>query len=214
MSAAAVLLAACGTAQVSRTAPASSPTPTAPAEPTPTATVVPSEAPVSEAPAGPLSIVTCPIPRPTSPACLDGASNGEAPALTEAVRVGGTVSVAITIHNSGTAPSPPVTILFFTYEPPAVGTFLQPTACNGCSIGLGGNANGVQWSGVDPGDHVLTVTLTAVGRPSLGMDANGDYQWLFAAYAQPYSVAAHGPEGIDVSQAFGSGTGATQIMPR
>lgn len=145
-----------------------------------------------------------------SPACLDAASNGEAPDLTETVRVGGTVSVAITIRNTGTT-SMPVTVLFFTYEPPAVDTFLEPTACNGCSIGLDGNADGVEWSGVDPGDHVLTVTLTAVGRPSEGMDASGNHQWLFAAYAQPYSVAAHGAEGIDVSRAFASGTGATPI---
>jgi hypothetical protein len=157
-----------------------------------------------------LLVVPCPAPRPTAPTCLDTASNGEEPALTEAVPQGGTVTVDITVNNPG-ATAATVTVLFFTYQPPMLDTFLQPTACNGCSIRTDGDASGAEWPGVDPGDHVLEVTLTAVGTPSKGTDASGNHQWLFAVFAQPYSVAAHGPEGIDVSQAFALGTGATSI---
>lgn len=123
------------------------------------------------------------------------------------MKVGQTATIVATIRNSGTVMSPPITMLLFTFEQPFLGSFLKPTACNGCQLHEGG----VEWPGLTPGDHRLEVTLTAVGRPANGRDASGAYEWLFATYAEPYAIAGSGP--IYVSASFAMGTGATVINP-
>jgi hypothetical protein len=156
-----------------------------------------------------MSIVHCPSPA-TATTCLDANHIRR----TRGVRIGGTATFVIRVRNAGTTPSPPITLLLFTFEPPMVTTFLKPVACNGCAISKngGGFDYGLEWPAVWPGIHDLKVTIEATGRPANGMDQAGAYEWLFAAYAEPFAaVDAYGP--IYTSAAFGLGTGATVIGP-
>jgi hypothetical protein len=226
--ASAIVFAACSTEPLGKTpAPAATAVPTAylAASPTPeVASQAPTEPrPTTDIPTDPtpppgselLTVLACPQPRPIVPACLDTATNGETPGRTASVKVGESATFSITIHNAGTTTSAPITLLLFTFEPPFVSTFIRPTACNGCRIGTG-NVGGevVDWPGSPPGDHVLTVTITATGRPTTGgfggvADA---YEWDVALYAEPFeAVNAYGP--IYTSAAFALATGLTTIKP-
>jgi hypothetical protein len=159
-----------------------------------------------------LRILGCPAQAAPGPACID----------TVAVRhtsrighVGQKTSFRIGISNTGATASSPITVLLFTFEPPFISRFLRPTSCNGCTIhGTSPAADyGLEWPALSPGRHDLTVTLVATGRPSGGRDQSGAYEWIFAAYAEPFAtVDAYGP--IYTSAAFANGTGATVIATK
>jgi hypothetical protein len=160
-----------------------------------------------------LTLAPCSVPRSTDPACLDATANGETPARTVAVAVGGEVDVSMVIHDSATRTSPPVTLVLFTFEPPMLPTFLKPVACNGCKITSGpyGIAELLEWPSVAPGDTTLSVTLKVLRRPA-GI-AGPDYEWLAGLYAKPAALAIDPAVGIDTSAAFALATGETTIKP-
>ena len=227
-----VILAACGGSTSSSTQPAEPtsppvtiaiPTATAPssspsaAPATPSASPSPSDETGATDPTPPpasasLRFVRCPSPPVPGPACID----------TIAVRhtnriayVGRTTSFRIRINNTGSTASPPIAILLFTFEPPFIPKFLRPTSCNGCTIyaNSAGLDYGLEWPPLSPGQHDLTATLVATGRPAGGRDQSGAYEWIVAAYAEPFAtVDAYGP--IYTSAAFAIGTGATVIAAK
>jgi hypothetical protein len=156
-----------------------------------------------------MSIVHCPSTR-TATTCLDANHVRR----THGVHVGGSTTVVIRVMNAGATSSPPITILLFTFEPPFVDAFITPSACNGCTIskGAGNHDFGLEWPAMSPGVHDLKITIRGSGRPANGMDQAGAYEWIFAAYAEPFAaVDAYGP--LYTSAAFGLGTGATVIAP-
>jgi hypothetical protein len=160
-----------------------------------------------------LTLAPCPLPRSTDPACLDQAANGETPARTVAVAVGGNVRASAVIHNSAATASPPITLVLFTFEPPMLPTFLKPVDCNGCTISAApfGVAELLEWPSVGPGDTTLSVTLKVLARPAgiLGPD----YEWLAGFYARRAALAIDPASGIDTSAAFALSTGETTIKP-
>ncbi|HJW22544.1 MAG TPA: hypothetical protein VJ506_08965 [Candidatus Limnocylindrales bacterium] len=166
-----------------------------------------------------LTLVACPTPRPTEPACLDASASGESPARTAAVKVGGDVGISFTVDNAGPGVSPPITLLLFTWEPPLLPEFIRAVACDGCTIHAADVASALEWPGVTPGDHRLTATLRAVGHPTDGpvpssQKAGEDYEWLAGFFALPTVAVLGQPEGIDSSRAFVLGTGETTITAR
>jgi hypothetical protein len=214
------LAAGCGSAAVPASSPGASPSATIVASAAPTAapTVVPTQAPATSAPSDAavdwnmaLTLAPCPAPRSTDPACLDTAANGETPARTIAVAVGGEVRASAVIHNSATTASPPVTLVLFTFEPPMLPTFLKAVACNGCKITAGpfGIAELLEWPSVGPGDTTLSVTLKVLSRPA-GI-VGPDYEWLAGFFAKPAAQAIDPSVGIDTSAAFALATGETTI---
>src|SRR5262249_9606077 len=146
---------------------------------------------------GLLSLVACPVPRPTAPACLDADANGETPARTTAVKVGQNVQITFTLRNAGPGASPPITLQLFTFDPPGIGEFLAVVDCRGCAINS--TKTVLEWAGVAPGDHVLTATLRAIGHPTDGPMGGtmigDDYEWLAGFFALPMAAVLGGPDG-------------------
>jgi hypothetical protein len=188
--------------------------------PTPTAAVTASPAP--SAPASPtavdwntaLTVVPCPAPRSTAPACLDTNTNGDMPARTAAVKVGGDVTISMTVRNAAATASPPVTLVLFTFEPPFVPSFLKVTSCSaGCLIAPAnaGLADLIEWPSLPPGDTVLTATLQVIARP--GGIVGNDFEWLAGFVAKPASEAIDPASGIDSSTMLALMTGETTINP-
>ena len=157
-----------------------------------------------------LSLASCPVPRATDPACLDGDANGATPARTTAVALGQDVRISAMVHNAASVVSPPITLLVFTFEPPMPGEWIGIAACNGCQIDSTDLA--LQWPGVAPGDHLLTATLRVFARPT-GVVGN-DHEWLAAFFPLSSSAALHLPDGIDTTQAFALATGETTILAK
>ena len=151
-----------------------------------------------------LSIQACPKGTPGDRGCIDSVTTRR----TGSVHVDGSTAVHLTVSNDGSTGSLPVTLLFFVYEPPYLPTFMKPVDCGGCtiSLGTGGVAYGLEWPPLSPGNHELTVTLQATGRPAT-------YKWFFAAYAEPFAtVDAYGA--IYTSAAFATGAASTLILPK
>jgi hypothetical protein len=162
-----------------------------------------------------LTLVACPLPRSTDPACLDAAANGATPAKTTAVKVGGEVKISVTVNSAASSASPPMTLLLFTFEPPLAGDFIKAAQCSGCVIDSAGTA--LEWPGLGPGDHVLTATLLATGHPTAvagGTKIGDDYEWLAGFFALPTSQVLGQPDGINTDLAFALATGETTIHPR
>jgi hypothetical protein len=187
--------------------------------PPPAATASPSTAPsateaATASPAGSpdwltaLTLVPCPTGAPTPPTCIDSNATDATPAKTAALSVGQSTSFEVTVRNSSAVASPPITMIVFTFEQPMIQTFLQPTGCNGCTITkspVGWSA--LQWPSQPPGDHQLTVTIKAIGHPTMTVGDN--FEWLVALYAQPASELLDQP--IDTSLGFALATGETTI---
>jgi len=199
-----------------------SPAATAPATLAPTSTPAVTALPVPSAPASPaavdwntaLTVVPCPAPRSTAPACLDTNTNGDTPARTAAVKVGGDVTISMTVRNAATVASPAVTLVLFTFEPPFVPTVLSVASCSaGCRVVPAplGLADLVEWPSLPPGDTTLTATLKVVGRPS-GI-VGTEYEWLAGLVARPASQAIDPASGIDASRMLALMTGETTINP-
>jgi hypothetical protein len=150
-----------------------------------------------------LTVLQCPAARPASPACLDASgtiSLGSA-------RVGSPKTFVLRVRNTGATDSPPVTLVLFTFEPPAIGALIRPTSCGGgCS--LGSDRYAVAWPAV-PGGATRELTLTF--SPLAAQPSGSLFMWALYA-ATPVQVRAYGA--IYVSAAFASGKAAATVLAR
>jgi hypothetical protein len=196
-------------------------TPIATVAPTVAATVTPTVSPTPEPTpsAAPvdwnteLSLVDCPSPRTTAPACLDTKTSKVAPATTPAIAIGGELRITMTVRNAAPSASPAVTLVLFTFEPPMVPSFLAVVSCNaGCRIVPDkiGISDLLEWPGLTAGDHTLTATLKVIARPAQIVGPN--YEYLAGLWARP-ATKVIGAEGIDTSTAFALATGGFTLKP-